>query len=39
MFDAFDDDFGISLVESTLDPHLEETLPLQVYAGVYGLLS
>lgn len=39
MFDAFDDDFEISLVESTLDPHLEETLPLQVYAGVYGLLS
>lgn len=31
MFDAFDDDFEISLVESTLDPHLEETLPLQVY--------
>lgn len=39
MFDAFDDDFGISLVESTLDPHFEETLPLQVHAGVYGLLS
>lgn len=39
MFDMFDDDFGISLVESTLDPHFEETLPLQEYAGVYGLLS
>lgn len=39
MFDAFDDDFGISLVESTLDTHFEETLPLHVYAGGYGLLS
>lgn len=39
MFDVFDDGFGISFIESTLDIYCKKTLPLHTYDGVYGLLS
>lgn len=39
MFGMFDDDFGISFIESTLDIYCKKNFPLDTNDDVYGLLS